>query len=386
MIASLRPCVFTASVIACCFAGATAQDTPVTATAADWPALIKQRAEIFMRLQEIQRAFQEVRAGQRPADPAEIEKLRKEGEQLVTTLQKEVFPKMYAAAGELLKQETLDDATADVIAELAYGSFQQNRFQEAVQLADAVVARNPKNAKAANVSGVVHFALQDFEGAVATLERARTEDLLIPDLGGQYLEVAQKYVDFWRKEQEIRAAEAAAQGDAQLPRVAIKTSRGDILLELFENEAPNTVANFVSLVESGFYNGTKFHRVIPAFMAQGGDPNTKEGAQGEPESGGPGYTIECECYRPDFRRHFAGSLSMAHTADKDTGGSQFFITHVPTFHLDEPFAPAPHTVFGRVVEGMDVALAIKIGDVLQSATVVRKRNHEYKPETRPGEQ
>jgi cyclophilin family peptidyl-prolyl cis-trans isomerase len=386
MIASLRPFVLATSIIVCCYPGATAQDTPATATAADWPALIRQRAEIFMKLQEIQRVFQEVRAGQRPADAAEIEKLRKEGEQLVATLQKEVFPRMHSAARELLKQETLDDATADVIAELAYGAFQQNRFQEAAQLADAVVAKNAGNAKAVNVSGVVHFAQQDFEGAVATLERAKKEDLLIPDLGGQYLEVAPSYVEYWRKEQEIRAKESSAQSDQLLPRVSIKTSRGDILLELFENEAPNTVANFVSLVEGGFYNGTKFHRVIPAFMAQGGDPNTKEGAQGEPGSGGPGYTIKCECYRPDFRRHFAGSLSMAHTEDKDTGGSQFFITHVPTFHLDEPFAPAPHTVFGRVVEGMDVVLAVKIGDVLQSATVVRKRDHDYRPETQAGEQ
>jgi cyclophilin family peptidyl-prolyl cis-trans isomerase len=386
MISLFRTWLCAASVMVCCAAGLLAQDAPVTATAADWSALVKQRGDLFARLQEIQKSFQEIRAGQREADPAEIEKLQKEGAQIITTLQKQVFPKMYAAAKELLKQETVDDATADVIAELAYGSYQQNRLQEAAQLADAVVARNPKNAKAVNVSGVVHFALQDFEPAAATLERAQTDELLIPDLGGRYLEVARNYVGYWQKEQEIRTKESGAQGDEQLPRVAFKTSRGDVLLELFENEAPNTVANFISLVEQGFYDGTKFHRVIPAFMAQGGDPNTKEGAQGEAGSGGPGYTIKCECYRPDFRRHFAGSLSMAHTADKDTGGSQFFITHVPTFHLDQEFAPAPHTVFGRVVEGMDVVLAIQAEDVLQSAKVVRKRNHEYKPETQPDAQ
>jgi peptidyl-prolyl cis-trans isomerase B (cyclophilin B) len=72
---------------------------------------------------------------------------------------------------------------------------------------------------------------------------------------------------------------------------------------------------------------------------------------------------------------------MAHTADKDTGGSQFFITHLPTYHLDAELAPAPHTVFGRVVEGMDVVLALKMGDAIESASVVRKRSHDYKPET-----
>jgi len=386
MIASLRPFAFTASVLLSCSAAALAQDAPVKATAADMPALIKQRGEVIGKLNEIRQAFQEFNSGQRQADPAEIQKLQKEGEKLIGTLQNEVFPRMYLAAKDLLKQDMLDDESADVIAELAYGSYQQNKFQEAAELADAVAAKYPKNAKAVNVSGVVHFALQDFEAAAATLDRAKNEQLLIRGLGGQYVEVAHSYIDYWKKEQEIRAKEASAQTDQQLPRVALKTSRGDILLELFENEAPNTVANFVSLVESGFYDGTKFHRVIPAFMAQGGDPNSKDGAQGPPGGGGPGYTIKCECYRPDFRRHFAGTLSMAHTTDKDTGGSQFFITHVPTFHLDEGFAPAPHTVFGRVVKGMDVVLAIQKDDVIESATVVRKRNHEYKPETQPDDQ
>ena len=106
----------------------------------------------------------------------------------------------------------------------------------------------------------------------------------------------------------------------------MKTSEGDIEIELFENEAPNTVLNFITLVDKGFYNGLKFHRVLPGFMAQGGDPKGDG-------TGGPGYTIPCECYQPDHRLHFRGSLSMAH-AGRDTGGSQFFLTFVPTQHLD----------------------------------------------------
>ena len=153
----------------------------------------------------------------------------------------------------------------------------------------------------------------------------------------------------------------------KLPQILLKTSKGDILLELFEDEAPNTVANYVSLVEKGFYDGLKFHRVIEDFMAQGGDPKGIG-------SGGPGYHIKCECYRKDHRNHDRGVISMAH-AGKDTGGSQFFITFRATPHLD-----GKHTVFGHVIKGMDVVDKLKNGDVIEKATVKQKRDHEYKPE------
>ena len=177
-------------------------------------------------------------------------------------------------------------------------------------------------------------------------------------------------------EMAIRASEKAVD---DLPRVKIETTKGTIVVELFENEAPNTVANFVSLVESHFYDGTPFHRVIPGFMAQGGDP-TGTGTSG------PGYTIACECDVPDARKHFLGSLSMAH-AGKDTGGSQFFLTFAPTEHLD-----GRHTVFGRVIEGFEILPKItrtegpqagSSRDKILKAEIIRKRDHEYKPKTTP---
>ena len=169
-----------------------------------------------------------------------------------------------------------------------------------------------------------------------------------------------------------------AKAAEELPQVLMKTSKGDVLIELYEDEAPNTVANFVSLVEKGFYNGIIFHRVIDGFMAQGGDP------KGE-GTGGPGYAIPCECYQPNARKHQRGSLSMAH-AGKDTGGSQFFLTFVPTAHLD-----GKHTVFGPVIQGMENVDKLtrrdpRVGgeaDKIIEAKVVRKRNHEYKPQTLP---
>ena len=141
----------------------------------------------------------------------------------------------------------------------------------------------------------------------------------------------------------------------------METSRGTIELELFADEVPNTVANFEKLANSGFYDGTKFHRVIANFMIQGGDPYSKTG-KGAVGTGGPGYTIKCETSR-NVHKHVAGTLSMAH-AGKDTGGSQFFICHSPQRHLD-----GVHTVFGQVTKGMDVVNAVKSNDELTSVRV-----------------
>ncbi len=183
----------------------------------------------------------------------------------------------------------------------------------------------------------------------------------------------------WEAEEKIRDTEAAAD---DLPRVKFTTTKGDIVIELFENEAPIATANVVSLVKDGFYSDVVFHRVLPHFMAQGGDP-TGSG------SGGPGYNIECECYEPDARKHFRGSLSMAH-AGRDTGGSQFFMCFVPTDFLN-----GRHTAFGRVVEGIEVLGKLQridpqakgarpTPDKIIKAEVLRDRGHAYDFEKRPG--
>lgn len=127
-------------------------------------------------------------------------------------------------------------------------------------------------------------------------------------------------------------------------QATIKTSEGDIVIELFAAEAPITVNNFVFLANEGFYDGVIFHRVIKDFMAQGGDP-TGTGR------GGPGYSFADE-FHPERRHDVPGVLSMAN-AGPNTNGSQFFITHVPTPWLDDK-----HAVFGKVIQGMEVVLAI----------------------------
>ncbi|HEV8148882.1 MAG TPA: peptidylprolyl isomerase [Gemmatimonadales bacterium] len=142
----------------------------------------------------------------------------------------------------------------------------------------------------------------------------------------------------------------------------IATSRGTITAELFDSEVPGTVANFEKLANAKFYDGTRFHRVIPDFMIQGGDPLSRNPKDPRVGTGGPGYQIKCETDR-NTHRHVAGTLSMAH-AGKDTGGSQFFICHSAQSHLDRK-----HTVFGQVTGGMDVVNAIRKDDVVDSIRV-----------------
>jgi peptidyl-prolyl cis-trans isomerase B (cyclophilin B) len=145
-------------------------------------------------------------------------------------------------------------------------------------------------------------------------------------------------------------------------RAAFDTAKGRFEAELYTKEAPNTVANFEKLANSGFYDGTRFHRVIANFVIQGGDPYSKDPSDRRVGTGGPGYTIKCET-KGNPHKHAAGSLSMAH-AGKDTGGSQFFVCHTTLPHLD-----GVHTVFGKVNAGLEVVYEIRQGDVVNSIRV-----------------
>ena len=229
---------------------------------------------------------------------------------------------------------------------------------------------------------MVHDAQEDRDAEVLKAGEALIEARINPKYFEQAanierLELSQKQVF-----EELSARYKDAIAD-DLPRVKLETSAGDVVLELYEDQAPNTVRNFVSLVESGFYENKLFHRVIEDFVAQGGGFET-EGIG----SGGPGYEIECECRTPDARRNFSGTISMAH-AGRDTGGSQFFLNFKHNDSLDRR-----HTVFGRVIEGMDVLDQIERTeltingmerpieqakpDKIVSAEVLRKRDHSYR--------
>lgn len=145
-----------------------------------------------------------------------------------------------------------------------------------------------------------------------------------------------------------------------MSKAIIKTEKGDMTVQFYDKDAPNTVANFLKLAKDGFYDGVTFHRVLPDFVIQGGDP-TGTGA------GGPGYKIKCEL-DGENQYHDRGVLSMAH-AGRDTGGSQFFICHsrTNTAHLDRN-----HTCFGKVIENVDIVDDIRQGDKILTIEVIEE--------------
>lgn len=192
-----------------------------------------------------------------------------------------------------------------------------------------------------------------------------------------------KFRENWERELELREQDAAGE---PLPMVRILTTKGAMDVELFENQAPQTVANFIHLVERGYYDGLNFHRVVEHFAAQGGCPNGDG-------SGDDGYTIYGENDNPDSRNFFRGTLGMALAGtDTDSAGTQFFITFLPTPELHEQ----GFTGFGRVVEGLEVLGNLNkidpdaegdkkeeqkglMPDEIIEITVLRKREHEYVP-------
>lgn len=141
------------------------------------------------------------------------------------------------------------------------------------------------------------------------------------------------------------------------PRVKITMANGGIVvMELYPDVAPKTVESFLALTNKGFYNGLKFHRVVPGFVVQGGDPKGDG-------TGGPGYTLKAEF---NSRKHLDGSVAMARAQHPDSAGSQFYICLGP-----QPFLDGKYTVFGQVTEGMDVVRQVKVGDVMKTVEVVK---------------
>lgn len=337
-------------------AEAPAADAPAADGGEDFDKLFGELKELIVELNDIRTKYAVAEADEQAALEAKYKQLVERGQTL--------FPKLGPAAEKAFsaKPDINGDAGKHLL-ETVQQAMGEGDAKEADRVVTLMLAKLPDNSQLLGLSGTLAFNAGDDKKAGEQFDKAAK--------AGKLPEGADKVLD------EIKIREAEAKAD-DLPRVKLETNQGTIVIELFENEAPNTVANFISLVEKKFYDGLVFHRVIDGFMAQGGDP-TGTG------SGGPGYAIPCECYAKNHRNHFRGTLSMAH-AGKDTGGSQFFLCFAQTTHLD-----GKHTAFGRVIEGMDVLDKIKriqpgepgTPDKIVKATVVRKREHEYKPKTLP---
>lgn len=249
----------------------------------------------------------------------------------------------------------------------------RDRYEEAIKIGRVMFENGCEMPEVFRDAGIAAFAMNDYDLTAALYEKAAKLNVLSGDALAIRDEL-DEYAKAWETEQALRAKEAEAD---DLPRVKFTTTKGVMVFELFENEAPGTVGNFISLVKKGFYDGLTFHRVLGGFMAQTGCP------EGD-GTGGPGYTIYDECTKPGFRKHFRGVLSMAKTNAPNSGGSQFFITFRATPHLN-----GVHTVFGRVIEGMDVLAKLQRRDPdkenppepdkIISAEVIRDRGHEYVP-------
>jgi cyclophilin family peptidyl-prolyl cis-trans isomerase len=344
------------------------EESPSQASAEDGPqdlaTLLGHYGELDKELRDVGEAYAAA------STTAERTRLREQYASLAQRLEG-LMPGLQKAALAAFQANPADKQATNVLIGIVANDYRKDRNDEALQLARQLIDAGCKEPVLYAFAGCAAYCVDDYDAAEKYLTIAKESGRLV-DQGERFLLELPERKELWAKEKALRDKEAQAD---DLPRVKLTTDKGDIVLELFENEAPNTVANFISLVEKKHYDGTPFHRVLQNFMAQGGDP-TGTGR------GGPGYHIPCECYRDDYRHHFRGSLSMAH-AGRDTGGSQFFITFRPTPNLDNR-----HTCFGRVIEGHDVLAKIQRRDPtganppepdrIVKAEVLRKRNHAYK--------
>jgi cyclophilin family peptidyl-prolyl cis-trans isomerase/Flp pilus assembly protein TadD len=274
------------------------------------------------------------------------------------------------ALGDLEKLVTLRPGDTDLALKTGRLEQQLNRYDGAVANLEKYLKKDPAHLETRTLLALSYFAVHRFAEAVGLFDGVLKEKLEPEQeqMTKEFRKMSASYVDHWKAEQEVRAKEEKSN---DLPRVTFTTTKGDIELELFENEAPNAVANFIELVSKKYYDGLKFHRVIPGFMAQGGCPRGDG-------SGDPGYRFKDEI-DGTYRRHFRGTMSMANSGP-DTNGSQFFLTHLPTEWLN-----GKHTVFGRVIKGQDVVERLRAGDAITKAEVTRKRDHAYAVQKSGGE-
>lgn len=298
---------------------------------------------------------------------------------------REEFDRAVQLATELLVQDSAESfLQAQFLLVAVHYRYGRDWFELTGPAAEALMAVETKDPKLSEIAGVSFFATGDFDRAEPHLaEAARTGNL--DAKRAELLGAVDEYRNLWEREQQLRA-EDRQKGD--LPRVRFSTTRGDILVELFEDQAPNTVANFIKLVENGYYDQLPFYQVIASQIAMVGDA-----ADNGP--GGPGSYIADENQGPDARAIFRGSLAMAKLPDPqaanmrtlpNTARSHFFFALMPL-----PQANSEYTVFGRVIEGIDTVSALRRIDPTEkdsekpapspdrvlTAEVVRKRSHPY---------
>ncbi len=370
-----------------------AADPPIAGASHDsagqYNEVLGQWKQVVCQLDILRRRYRSAEPDQRMAMKREHTRLVSEGEALATRLL-DAAEKILRETPKIHAQVQVQVDVATLLAQVVVENHQTENYEEALRMANLLIEREFDEKLFYVYAGIAAFCVGQSDLAEEYLVKSKgCVELANPnrfprrtkhftDLANRragILHALPEFRELWAAEQQLREAEDQWTGDERLPRVRLSTNKGDIELVLFEKEAPNTVANFISLVEKGYYDGLTFHRVVSQLAAQAGC-NRGDG------SGGPGYRIPCECYEPNHRNHFRGSLSMAKTAFRDTGGAQFFITFLPTMHLN-----GKHTVFGRVVKGMDVVTKLQHRDptadnaadpdTIEKAEVLFRRKHPY---------
>jgi|TARA_B110000467_G_C18281069_1_gene458618 cyclophilin family peptidyl-prolyl cis-trans isomerase len=304
--------------------------------------------------------------------PSEITAIRKSWAATIAKAEPLLPQLRNAAVAAYAESPNTDRQLTRLLVDFAEKAILADDYEVAEHISVSMLRSGAEERRLYKIAGISSFARHNFEDAQQYFQKAEQFGAM-DQMGNNYFgEIKKGYIKYWEQEQVIRAAEVKAD---DLPLVRLTTSVGVVELELYENEAPDTVGNFISLIEQGYYDGLSFHRVLQNFMAQTGCP-IGDG------TGGPGYKIYCECLRKDFRRFFTGTLGMAHSGP-NTGGSQFFITFRPTGNLN-----AKHTAFGRVTKGLEIVRKIarvdpgkpdaKLKpDSIIKAEVIRKRDHDY---------
>jgi cyclophilin family peptidyl-prolyl cis-trans isomerase len=323
------------------------------------------------------RTLQSLRAEFLKASPEEVTRIRTQWDETMA-LGDRLLPELREAAKQAFVESPNEDRQLGrFLMKLIEDATGQDRYEIVADLSETMLEHGSDHRILNDFAGIACFALGDFQKAGEYFRKAQQLNAL-SQMGMNYQGEIEAYIKYWEEEQAIRKQEMEAD---DLPRVKLTTTRGEIIVELFENEAPETVGNFISLVENGFYEDNVFHRVLPNFMAQAGS------ADGD-GSGDPGYEIYSEYFKPNSRKHFRGSLSMAN-GGPNTGSSQFFLTFRPTPNLN-----GKHTVFGRVIKGIELLAEIQRMDpdkkdprikpdrILQ-AEVLRCRDHDYVPHKVP---
>ncbi len=285
---------------------------------------------------------------------------------------------MEAALAEYLTNPSGKPAIAEMLWTYVDRNAEVDRFEGLLPIVKALKDNGFQHEKLLSHEALIAYGMNEHETLRPVLNELVAEGLASPLMLNVQAELP-SLQKLWNAELAARQSDTTGE---PLPRVLMHTTKGDIEMELFENQAPETVANFISLIESGFYDGLTFHRVLEHFMAQTGCP-TGDGM------GGPGYMIYNEASKPGARKFFRGTVGMALAQDPNSGGSQFFICFVPVMSLNDSF-----TAFGRVTSGMEVLGNIAridpeakkddkkpavMPDEVISMEVLTKRDHEYKP-------